>query len=76
MSSLDILSRVDLSCLWISSPGRADETVICAGVTESSEQPAVLSSEPEGLDVFQLGSQDYEVILDPNQLIKNHHVPF
>lgn len=76
MSSLDILARVDLSCFWISSPGRADETVICAGVTESSEQHAVLNSEPEGLDVFQLGSQDYEVTLDPKQLIKNHHIPF
>lgn len=50
--------------------------VISVGVTESSAQPATLNSEPERLDAFQLGSQDYEVILDPNQLIKTQHVSF
>lgn len=50
--------------------------VIGVGVTESSAQPATLNSEPERLDAFQLGSQDYEVILDPNQLIKTQHVSF
>lgn len=63
-------------CLQTSTPGRADEMVIGVGVTESSERPATLNSEPERLDSFQLGSQDYEVILDPNQLLKTHHVPF
>ena len=50
--------------------------VIGVGVSESSERPATLDSEPERLDSYQLCSQDYEVIPDPNQLIKTHHVPF